>query len=206
MLLRPLWLRACGVAVSVLLGVWTAFSTSPLDLWPGGERFFTPLFSRFERGFLDFYDFRLPIDPARHPQMHQTILAAVFAFTLAAALAIAARRVVLAVIVFLVAAGWPATLLAGGNELGRGAVILAVALALLAGLTERPSRLAFGSTALVLAGALALSSSPAVAKSMTDTSSRISGRTTDSSSSQMAFRSTSVSPRAVIPTRSCASR
>src|SRR5439155_23504527 len=60
-LLRPLWLRACGVAVSVLLGVWTAFSTSPLDLWPGGERFFTPLFSRFERGFLDFYDFRLPI-------------------------------------------------------------------------------------------------------------------------------------------------
>ena len=68
-------------------------------------------------------------------------------------------------ILFFVAAGWPATLLSGGNELGRGLAILAVALALLAGMTERPSRLALIATAAVLGGALALSSSPAVAKS-----------------------------------------
>src|SRR5207248_6391903 len=55
--------------------------------------------------------------------------------------------------------------LAGGNEVGRGVVILAVALMLLAGLTQRPSRLAVGAAAVVIVGAFALSSSPAVAKS-----------------------------------------
>jgi hypothetical protein len=68
-------------------------------------------------------------------------------------------------VLFFVAAGWPATLLSGGNELGRGLAILAVALALLAGMTERPSRLALIAAGAVLGGALALSSSPAVAKS-----------------------------------------
>jgi hypothetical protein len=162
-LLRPLWLRVGGVAVSALLAASVAFSVSPLALWPGGDRFFGPLASRFGRGFLDFYDFRLPIDPARHERMHQAILAAIFGFTLAVALAVAARRVIPAVLFFLVGAGWPATLLAGGNELGRGIVMLAVALALLAGLTERPSRLALGAAGVVLVGALALSSSSAVA-------------------------------------------
>ncbi len=163
-LLRPLWVRLVGVGAAVLLAAWVAFSVSPLTLWPGGDGFFGPLGSRFGRGFVDFYDYRLPIDVARHPEMHRVILAAIFGFTLVVALAIAARRVLLAVVCFLIGAGWPATLLAGGNELGRGVVILAVALALLAGLTEQPSRLALGASAAVLAGALALSSSPAVAK------------------------------------------
>jgi transglutaminase-like putative cysteine protease len=96
--------------------------------------------------------------------MHRVILVAIFGFTLAVALAVAARRPLLAVMAFLVAAGWPATLLAGGNEIGRGVVILGVALALLAGLAERPSRVAFGAAAAVIVGALALSSSAAVAK------------------------------------------
>jgi transglutaminase-like putative cysteine protease len=164
-LVRPLWLRLAAIVLSAVLAAWVAFSVSPLDLWPGGDAFFGPLGSHFGRGFVDFYDFRLPIDPARHPHMHEVILAAIFGFTLAVALAIAARRVVLSVVCFLVAAGWPATLLAGGNELGRGLVILAMALALLAGLAARPSRLALVASAAVLLGALALSSSPAVAKS-----------------------------------------
>src|SRR5262249_37348286 len=119
---------------------------------------------RFGRGFLDFYDFRLPFDPHQNVRMHQVLLFAIFGFTLAVALCIAARRAVLAVVVFLVGAGWPATLLAGGDDLGRGVFMLAVALLLLAGLTERPSRLALGAGALVVFGALALSSSAAVAK------------------------------------------
>jgi transglutaminase-like putative cysteine protease len=164
-LLRPVWLRLAGVAVSTVLAAWVAFSVSPLAAWPGGEGFFGPLGAQFGRGFVDFYDFRLPIDPARHEQMHEVILAAIFGFTLAVALAIAARRVILAVVLFLVGAGWPATLLAGGNELGRGVVILGVALALLTGLLERPSRLALVASGAVLVGALALSSSAAVAKS-----------------------------------------
>src|SRR3989442_8913438 len=97
--------------------------------------------------------------------MHEVILVAIFAFTLAVALAVTTRRVLLAVVCFLIGAGWPATLLAGGSEIGRGVVILAVVLVLLAGLTERPSRLALVASAAVLSGALALSSSPAVAKS-----------------------------------------
>lgn len=163
-LLRPLWLRAGGLVVSLLLAGWVALSVSPLRLWPGGAAYFEPLGSRFKDGFLDFYEFRLPIQPERHPRMHAVILVAIFAFVLLIALAVAARRALPAVIVFLVGAGWPATLLTGGNELGRGIVILAVALALLAGLAERPSRLAVGAAGMVLVGALALSSSPAVAK------------------------------------------
>ncbi|HEY8727052.1 MAG TPA: hypothetical protein VIL91_10185, partial [Gaiellaceae bacterium] len=163
--LRPLWLRLTAIAVSALLAIWVAFSLSPWAVWPGGGGFFGPLGSRFSRGFLDFYDYRLPIDPATHPQMHAVILIAIFGFTLAVALAVAARRALLAVMLFFLAAGWPATLLSGGNELGRGLAILAVALALLAGMTERPSRLALIAAGAVLGGALALSSSPAVAKS-----------------------------------------
>jgi transglutaminase-like putative cysteine protease len=150
--------------VAAVLGAWIAFSVSPFDVWPGGDGFFGPLGSRFGGGLVDFYDFRLPFDPVRHPQSHQVILAAIFGFTLAVALAVAARRPLLAVLCLLVGAGWPATLLAGGDELSRGVVILAVALALLAGLAERPSRLAFVASGAVIVGALALSSSPAVAK------------------------------------------
>jgi transglutaminase-like putative cysteine protease len=155
-LLRPWWVRLPAVAVSVFLALCVAFSVGPLHVGAAGHR--------FTRGFLDFYDFRLPIDPQQNVRMHQVILLAIFAFTLAVALAVAARRALVALLAFLVGAGWPATLLAGGNELGRGAVILAVALVLLAGLTERPSRLAIGASAAVVVGALALSSSAAVAK------------------------------------------
>ena len=163
--LRPLWLRLGAIAVSALLAAWVAFSLSPFAAWPGGGGFFGPLGSRFSRGFLAFYDYRLPINPAEQPRMHAVILTAIFGFTLVVALTVAARRALLAVVLFFVAAGWPATLLSGGNELGRGLAILAVALALLAGMTERPSRLALIAAGAVLGGALALSSSPAVAKS-----------------------------------------
>jgi protein-glutamine gamma-glutamyltransferase len=156
-LVRPWWARLCAVAVSAFFAVCVALSVTPLHVGSAG--------ARFERGFLDFYDFRLPFDPQEHVRMHQVVLVAIFAFALLVALAVAARRAVLAVVAFLVGAGWPATLLAGGHELGRGAVILAVALLLLAGLTERPSRLALGAAAVVVFGAFALSSSAAVSKS-----------------------------------------
>jgi protein-glutamine gamma-glutamyltransferase len=155
-LLRPWWARLPGVAVSAFFAVCLAFSVSPLEVGKAGHR--------FTRGFLDFYDYRLPFDPQRNVRMHEVILLAIFGFTLAVALAVAARRALAALLMFLVGAGWPATLLAGGNEVGRGIFILAVALVLLAGLTERPSRLALGASAAVIVGAFALSSSAAVAK------------------------------------------
>src|SRR4051812_4732410 len=156
-LVRPWWARLCAAGACAFAAICVAFSVSPLH--PGAAD------SRFTGGFLDFYEFRLPIDPHRNTRMHEVILIAIFAFSLAVAQALAARRAVLAVILFLVGAGWPATLLAGGNELARGLAILAVALVLLAGLTERPSRLAVGAAAVVVLGAFALSSSAAVAKS-----------------------------------------
>lgn len=163
-LVRPLWPRVVAVAISLLLAAWVAFSVSPADLWPGGDGYFGPLGRHFGGGFVDFYDFQLPIDPARQPHMHEVILAAIFGFVLATALAIAARRVLLAVVFFLIGAGWPATLLAGGDEVGRGIFILAVALVLLAGITGRPNRTTLVAGAAVLVGAFALSSSAAVAK------------------------------------------
>ena len=101
MLLRPWWLRLAGAAVSSFFAVCVAFSVSPLHIGRAG--------GRFSRGFLDFYDFRLPIEPSLNVRMHQVILIAIFAFVLLVALAVAARRAVPAVVAFLVGAGWPAT-------------------------------------------------------------------------------------------------
>jgi transglutaminase-like putative cysteine protease len=163
-LLRPVWARVAATAVAIFAAAAVAFSVSPTRLWPDGAGFFVPVATRFGNGFLDFYDFRLPIDPVDHRRMHMVVLAAVFGFTLAVALAVAARRAITAVALFLVGAGWPATLLAGGNEVGRGAVILAAALSLLAGVSGRGGRLTVPVAAAVVVGAVALSASPAVAK------------------------------------------
>src|SRR5580765_4780650 len=148
----PLWRRVAAAAIASFAALAVAFSVSPTRLWPDGAGFFARVANRFGSGFLDFYDFRLPIDPVEHRRMHMVLLVALFAFTLAVGL-------------FLVGAGWPATLLTGGNELGRGAVLLAGALALLAGVSGRAGKLAVPVAAAVVLGALALSSSPAVAKS-----------------------------------------
>src|SRR5262245_35899828 len=151
-LVRAVWFRLAAVACAALAGVAISFSVSPV----GGGWFFAPIADRFGSGFVDFYAYRLPVDPFIHPRMHMLILLAVFVFTLLAAQAIAARRPVLAVAIFLVGAGWPSTLLAGGHELWRGAVILTCALALLAGVRERVSRFALPAVAVVLVAALAL--------------------------------------------------
>jgi transglutaminase-like putative cysteine protease len=156
--------RLAAAVAAAFVGVSVAFSVSPLAAWPGGDAYVHPLGSRFAGAFADFYAFRLPIDPAVHARMHMLLLAAIFAFTLAVALAVAARRPVAAVALFLIGAGWPSTLLAGGHALGRGAVILLGALAILAGLTGRGGRLAVPATAGVVLVALALSASPALAK------------------------------------------
>jgi transglutaminase-like putative cysteine protease len=164
-LVRPLWARVVATLVAAAAAAAIAFSTSLAHLWPYGADFFGPIARQFGNGFLDFYDFRLPIDRAEHARMHMVLLVAVFTFTLLIAFAIAARRTLTAVVLFLVGAGWPATLLAGGSELRRGAIILAGALALLAGLSGRAGRLTVPVAAAVVLGALALSASPAVAKS-----------------------------------------
>jgi transglutaminase-like putative cysteine protease len=119
------------------------------------------LVSRFWQGFIDFYDVKLPFDPAVHRNMHGAILLGIFAFALGASLAIAARRTRLAGLTLLVGAGWPATLL-GGGELFRGALLLAGLLTIIAGLSGRrrsPGLAVAAGAAVVLIAVLASSTS-----------------------------------------------
>src|ERR687885_1958872 len=163
-LVRPL---AARIGVGVVAAVLVAHSAFGLSIFNPGH-FFGPLLGHFRDGFLAFYDVKLPFDLAAHPRMHSVVLVAIFGFCLALALAVAARRAVVAVLVLVVAAGWPATLLTGGNELLRGGVVLAAALVLLAGLAARDwgtlGRAAAAGAAVILC-AVAAASSPAVAKS-----------------------------------------
>jgi transglutaminase-like putative cysteine protease len=118
-------------------------------------------------GLRSFYDVSLPFDPAARPEMHGLVLLAVFAFALAVSHAVAERRAVTAAAVFVIGAGWPATLVPGRSELAQGALILAGALVLLAALRPRsltrPGRIVVTGGAVVL-GALIAASIPAVAR------------------------------------------
>jgi transglutaminase-like putative cysteine protease len=100
--------------------------------------------------------------------MHAVLLAAAFCFTAALALAAAARRPLVAVLVLVIGAAWPATLLPDERDLTRGAVILGAALLLLAGL-RRGGQPSLGRAALagtvVLGAAVVAVTQPAVAKS-----------------------------------------
>ena len=146
-------------AAALLVAGAVAFRLGPGPHYPGR------LLSRLWSGFLSFYDVQLPFSAAAHQNMDGTVLLAVFAFTAAAALAIAARRPALAATALLVGAGWPATLLAG-QELSRGAGILAALLVLFAGLRDRAGAPGWEvpvGAAIILVG-VAASASPALAK------------------------------------------
>ncbi len=120
--MRPLWARLAALVGAAALAAWLAFGLSPLDARPFDRQhdFFGPLGSRFANGFLDFYDVRLPFDPRVHTEMRSVVLTAVFAFTLALSLAVAARRPLAAALALLVGAGWPATLVGSAGALPAG--------------------------------------------------------------------------------------
>jgi transglutaminase-like putative cysteine protease len=161
-LVRPLVARVVAVlAVGVLAG-WVAFGVSPGRTWhvPG------VLARRLGDGSLDFYDVRTPFDPRVHVDMRGTILAAIFGFVVAISCAVAARRPLLAAVLLLVGAGWPATLRGPSGALLVGAAILLAVLVVLAGLTTRyVPRAVVPATALLALLAVAASTSAAVAKS-----------------------------------------
>jgi transglutaminase-like putative cysteine protease len=155
-----IWQRIVLLAFATLAAVVLAARVPVLHPWHAE--------SRLWNGFLDFYDVRLPFSPSFHPQMHGLLLLAGFGFTAALALAAASRRPVAAVACLVVGAGWPATLLPDGHDLLRGAVILAAALFLLAGLRTGAMRTLARAALLggaLIAAALAATTQPAVAKS-----------------------------------------
>jgi transglutaminase-like putative cysteine protease len=166
-LARPLAVRIVVAVVAATLAASIAFGLSPLDARPFDRRhaFFGPLWSRFSNGFLDFYEVRLPFDPHLHPDMAGVVLVAIFAFGLAVALAVDARRPLLASLLLLVGAGWPATLIGPAHALLAGTTILLATLVVLAGSTTRRVPRAIVPVAGLLAlAAFAVASSPAVAK------------------------------------------
>jgi transglutaminase-like putative cysteine protease len=156
---RGLRYRIAASVVAFLVAAGIAFDLGPGIHFPGR------LLSRFGQGFVDFYDVPLPFEAGAQPRMHGTVLLAVFAFTLATALAVSARRQRAASLALLIGAGWPATLL-GGHDYQRGAAILAGLLALLVGIRARPRMLGYAPLAglAVVLVALAASSSPALAR------------------------------------------
>ena len=118
--------------------------------------------TQFSNGFSDFYDTHLPFDPSVHVAMAELVLAAIFGFSLVAALLAAERKPVAAACAVLVGAGWPATLLGPSHAVAMGVAILAVALLVLAGLaSRRVPALAVPAVAIVAAGALAVGSATA---------------------------------------------
>jgi len=144
---------ASVLALHIALGVWIVHPFR--------------LLGRFGSGFLQFYDVRLPFAAASHPKMEGVVLVALFASCAIVGLVVAARKPVLAAVALVVAAGWPATLLSGPDDLSRGVLLLAVVLSLVVGLGGplQPRRLALAGVvggAMVLA-AFAASTSSAVA-------------------------------------------
>ena len=161
-------LRIVAVAIATLVAGSVALDVPLRWALPFDDRdIVASLASRTWDGFLSFYDVTVPFEGIGQPFMHGTVLMAVFAFSLAGALAVAAREPALALAALLLGAGWPATMLPGDNELARGLLILATGLVLLAAVRPGPlkvrSQVLAGGAVVVLA--LTLSASGAVAKS-----------------------------------------
>jgi len=152
--------RVAAAAVAFLLAGALAFDLGLTWRLPGR------VLGQFGSGFLEFYDVQVPFDPATHPRMHGVLLLALFAFTLAIALATAAYRPAVVAIALVVGVGWSGTLLPG-RDLARGGLLLVAVLATTAVVRRGPVRgvrAALAAGALVLVAALGASSSDAFAK------------------------------------------
>src|SRR5207244_11393290 len=111
---RARW-RAFAVAPAAVLALHSA-----LGVWIVHP---IRLLGRFGGGFLEFYDVRLPFSAVSHPRMEGVVLVALYAFCAVVALAVAARKPVLAAAAVVFAVGWPATLLTGPDDPPRGGAL-----------------------------------------------------------------------------------
>ena len=153
-------LRLALTVPAALTAMWVAFETPAPDDKPG---FFVPVAERFADGINGFFDVTVPFSGLERLKMHGVLVIAIFAFCLVIAHAIAARRPLIAVLALVAGAGWPATLYPE-QSIGYGALILAGALWVLAGI--RTARLvpALVAGAALIVVAVGASSSAAVAK------------------------------------------
>ena len=132
---RGRWWRCAAAVVATLVAVRIAVG---VDLFPWRvSHGLSVLGTRFGNGFDDFYSTHLPFDPRVHVAMHELVLSGLFVFALGVTLLVAARKPIPATLVFLLGAGWPATLLGPSRGIAMGVAILLAALVLLAGLGSR---------------------------------------------------------------------
>ena len=155
---RVRWL---SLAPATLAASWVAFGAQPWELLPfRDERVLAPMLRDVGTGVVDFYGVFLPFVPVRNPEMHSLVLCAIFGFTLAVALLVAARRPMAASAVAVAGVGWPATL-SGGSAIAFGTAALVAGLAIPLVLRASSLRtLAAGAAiaALVVVGAASASS------------------------------------------------
>ena len=145
---------------AALVAAWVALDTPAIDQQPG---FFGPVLDRFYNGVGGYYDVAVPFSAVGHQRMHGVLLLAIFGFCTVLAQAVAARRPLPALLALIAGAGWPAALYPSGS-IALGAMILAAALWVLAGLrASRPAPALLAGAVLVAVAAVA-SSSAAVAK------------------------------------------
>jgi transglutaminase-like putative cysteine protease len=129
-LVRPPVARIAVVLGSTLVAAWLVFGAQPWELLPfRDERVISPVLQEVAQGVVDFYAVFLPFEPIRNAEMHGLVLCAIFGFTLATALLVAARRAIAASAVTVAGIGWPATL-QGDAAIAFGALALIAALAI----------------------------------------------------------------------------
>jgi protein-glutamine gamma-glutamyltransferase len=130
--------------------------------------YFGPVLDGIRRGFLDFYEAKLPFDRIDFPAMHTVTLLAIFGLTAVVGMLVMARRPVGASLGLVVAVAWPATLVPVDYPLRTGALALISVLAILFLLRrdDRPRGVAqaMGVGTLLVVIALIASTSDAVAK------------------------------------------
>lgn len=155
-----LWLRLALSVPAAVVAAWLALDRGGIDRRRG---FFGPVFDRFGSGVAGYYDVAVPFDAAQQQRMHGVLVLAIFGFCLVLGHAVAARRPLPALLALIAGAGWPAALYPTQGVL-YGALILATALFVLAGL--RPTRLApaLAAGAVIVLAAAGASTSAAVAK------------------------------------------
>jgi transglutaminase-like putative cysteine protease len=126
-----------GVALALLALVPAAgyaLDVPVTDMRRGDHDFWGPLFDAVHDGFSDFYDTRVPLAPADHPEMWGLVLLAIFLTVAIPALLLAARRPLAAGVAVVLGIGWPLTLAAtipGKRALPLGAVLFAAIIILL---------------------------------------------------------------------------
>jgi transglutaminase-like putative cysteine protease len=170
--LRSRLVVAAALLATTLYAASVAFEIPLSDARPRDPQrdFFGPVLDGIQRGFLDFYETRLPFNGLDFQLMHSVVLLAIFGFVALAGIFLVLRKPVAASLVLVSGIGWPVTLNPGENAVRAGALALVGVLAILFLLRGggRPARglpQAAAVGVLLVAVAVAASGSDAVAKS-----------------------------------------